>query len=152
MRRRKPNRIKGFDYKFGSFFITICAQKKFELFGEIKSGKMKLSEIGEIVERKISQIEIVYENVFVGCYVVMPNHVHMILSLVYTDAECSNPNVSQIINQFKRAVSIEATFSPWQKSFHDTVIQDENKYNNIIKYISKNIETWEQDELYIRNC
>jgi len=63
-----------------------------EMFGEVVVGvafcrpqpadvHMKLNDIGKIVENEIMILSHVYQNVFVDKYVVMPNHVHMIICI-----------------------------------------------------------------------
>ena len=154
--KRKPNRLKNFDYsKNGAYFVTICAKSRFELFGTIDVGaafcRPQLSETGELIEAEIKRLSNIYEGVSVDCYIIMPNHVHMIIvihgEIGYRKIGRQNaaPTISQMINQWKRAISIKNGFSPWQKSFHDHIIRNEDEYSRIAKYIENNPATWESD-------
>ena len=75
---RKP----GWDYRnAGAYFITICTHNRVHHFGECKNGKMKLSTIGAIVQGFWFEIPKHAENVRLGEFVVMPNHLHGVLIL-----------------------------------------------------------------------
>lgn len=48
---RRSIRLNGYDYSQPSnYFIMMCAQNRECVFGEIENGKMKLNDIGQIVE------------------------------------------------------------------------------------------------------
>ena len=77
-------------------------------------------------------------------YVIMPNHVHMILSL----NEDSIIPLSQIVGSFKAGVSREIGFSVWQRSFYDHIIRSEADYKRICEYIENNPAKWALDKYY----
>jgi len=115
------------------------------------SNEYEISDAGKIVEDKIRQISERYENVCLNCFVVMPNHVHMILTLKENyGRQVAAPTLSQIIQNLKRAVSMDIKFSPWQKSFHDHIIRDEKSFLEIAEYVRTNPENWESDMFYAR--
>jgi len=133
--------LAGFDYSNSRcYFITVCTHKKFEIFGRIQDGVMQLSDIGQIVADEMPNIQQTYKNVHVFNNVVMPNHVHMIIKV-----GIDSPTISQIMNQWKRAISIKAGYSPWQKSFHDRVIRDRSEFEKIATYVENNIANWDND-------
>ena len=91
-----------------------------------------------------------YEKVLIDKFVVMPNHIHMIL--IIGDGE-NNPNLNHIIGQYKSGVSrIIHEFAPdkkiWQRSYHDHVIRDQKGYEKIWMYIENNPLKWEEDCFY----
>ena len=141
---RKPTRIPNFDYSQSHYyFITICTHEKKCLLGSPRY----LNHLGQIVEKHIQNIPSFYQNVFIDKYVVMPNHVHMIL--VLNNGE-NNPSVPLIIGQFKRGVTKEIrTFHPcklvWQRSFHDHIIRNQMGYEKIWTYINNNPLKWDED-------
>ena len=191
---RKPNRLKVRDYsERGAYFITICTKKHEKIFGKIVPSSpstesthtddvgaacsrpqiyhpqpyhMELSQIGQIVENEIKTLSATYKNTRVSKYIVMPNHVHMIivikgdaggggrlqaaptLSIEGDLVGKGGPTVSRMVKQWKRAVSVRVGFSPWQKSFHDHVIRDLDDYYFIEKYIENNPVTWGDDCFY----
>jgi len=152
--KRKQNRLKDFDYnQTGAYFITICAKNHAELFGNVIADevpKVELSPIGKIVESEITKLSSTYSNVGVDHNIIMPNHIHMIIVIREDNSHnTAAPVISQMINQWKRAVSIKAGCSPWQKSFHDHVIRNEADYRRIAEYIANNPATWENDCHYV---
>ena len=86
---RKRIRLLGYDYSTeGYYFITICTKNRLEILGKIDeicrggnlpSANMKLSEEGKLVEKYIKEISNIYNNANIDEYVIMPNHIHMIL-------------------------------------------------------------------------
>jgi len=147
-KRRSP-RIPNYDYSLPNYyFITICTHEKKCIFGF--PGEQ--TRIGKIVEKHIRKIPEYYDTVSVDKYVVMPNHIHMILVL---KGDESNPNVPLIIAQFKRGVtkeihSMEPNMAVWQRSFHDHIIRNQTGYEKIWTYIENNPQKWEEDCFYCR--
>ena len=92
--KRKSPRLKEYDYSApGAYFVTVCTHGKAHILGEIHDGKMYLSSMGEIAENEIKNIGLHYNNVSVDKYVVMPNHIHMIIVI-------SEQSVVEGINPF----------------------------------------------------
>lgn len=96
LRARKNIRLQRYDYsQNGAYFITICTKDKHNLLWknenpivganivrpssvtEIKP--LKLSATGTIVDTAINNIPVIYENMKIDKYTIMPNHIHMIL-------------------------------------------------------------------------
>ena len=104
-----------------------------------------------IVDETIFNISKYYHTVFVDKYIIMPNHIHMILFLYQNEAEHnkSAPAISLVVNQMKGYITKKAVFPLWQKSFHDHIIRNEEKYKEIWKYIDNNPLKWELDKYYV---
>jgi putative transposase len=82
--RIKSARLQGHDYSLdGLYFITICTKDKEHFFGEIENGKMILNDIGKIIQEEWLQTPIMRPNVFLDEWVIMPNHLHGILEILY---------------------------------------------------------------------
>lgn len=78
----KSNRLENYDYSENWwYFITICTKDRQEYFGEIIDGEMVLNDIGEEIDLEIKNIPIFRKNVILDEYVIMPNHIHIILFL-----------------------------------------------------------------------
>ncbi len=78
--RIESNRLRGWDYGWNApYFITICTQNREYYFGDIKDGKMKLSEIGKMAEKYWDEIPEHFPFVKLDAFVVMPNHIHGII-------------------------------------------------------------------------
>ena len=154
--KRKPNRLRDYDYSTpGAYFITICAKDRKQLLGKIVGDdahivpKNYLSNYGLICDKYINSINVKYENVTVDKYVIMPNHIHLIIFLNGTMwASSPTNNIESIIRSFKTMVTKEIGISIWQRSYHDHVIRDENDYKKIWEYIDNNVTQWEMDCFY----
>ena len=143
--QRKRNRLEYFNYSSEEFyFITICVRDRLPLLGKIENSNIELTREGIAVEQHIKEISKIYDNVVLDEYVIMPNHIHIILNIT---AE-RDKTISTIIGQFKRIVSKEVKYSIWQKSFHEHIIRNEKQYYFIKEYIRNNIINWENDLYY----
>ena len=67
------------DYNGGAYFVTICTQNREHFFGEIENGTMVLSEIGKYANQNISEIPQHNPYAEILLWVVMPDHIHMIV-------------------------------------------------------------------------
>lgn len=82
--RIESARLQNWDYGSNAkYFITICTKNRECFFGKIRNGEMFLNDLGKIVE---SEWEKTFElrpdmNLFMGEYVVMPNHFHGIIGI-----------------------------------------------------------------------
>ena len=182
---RKNNRLKGYDYsQEGRYFITICVKDRRQMLGSIDSSEVvgahtvppnnvRLSDIGTVVDAAINSIGDAYEDVEVSKYVVMPNHIHIIIALNANNGETVNvsdngggsgsgstlcsptsntaPSISRIVKQYKEHVTKQIGFSLWQKSFYDHIIRDESEYQAICQYIDSNPENWENDRFFVKD-
>ena len=82
-RYRVPsNRLRGWNYaRNGHYFITIVTYGREHRFGEIVDGQMVLNEIGKIVYDEFFKSFEIREELFLGEFVLMPNHLHAIVIL-----------------------------------------------------------------------
>ncbi|MBQ8958377.1 MAG: hypothetical protein IJ057_07770 [Bacteroidales bacterium] len=72
------------DYNGGTYYVTICTHKHVEYFGRITMGengepKMNLSKIGKIADECVVKMETLHDDISVPLWVVMPNHIHLIV-------------------------------------------------------------------------
>ena len=75
-------RLPGWDYGWnGSYFITICTKDRECFFGEIVNGEMNLSKTGVIADLMWYEIKNHAKDVELDEFIVMPNHVHGIITL-----------------------------------------------------------------------
>ena len=143
---RKSIRLKHYDYsKKDRYFITICIKDKMKILGKIKEERyIELTQIGENVEKNIKEIEEIYSNIKIEEYVIMPNHIHMILRIIYKNGI----SISRIVKHYKTNITKEIGHSIWQKSFYEHVIRDEKDYLRIKEYIQNNIINWKKDKYF----
>ena len=136
---RKRMRLRDFDYSSeGAYFLTLCLQKKLSLFEN--------HQAKEMVEKWIVEIENKYENVTVDCYVVMEDHVHLILFIT----EGNQISLSEIMKWFKTMTTNEyirgvrdGVYEPfekklWQRSFYDHIIRNDEDLNEKREYVMNN--------------
>jgi REP element-mobilizing transposase RayT len=152
---RKPIRLKAYDYaQNGAYFVTICTQERKNFLWDVGAttgrpqGEFVLSRIGIIAERLIHRISEFYPRVTVEKYVVMPNHVHMIIVISNPGMggrPVDAPTVPHIIQQYKGAVTKETGFPVWQKSFYDHIIRSEQEYAEVWQYIDTNPLKMQED-------
>lgn len=142
---RKNPRLKNYDYtQNGYYFITICTKEKVHYFGKIADEIMQYSDIGKIAIDCIEKINDIYKSIKLEKYVVMPNHIHMIL---VTQKE-TPISVSRVIKQYKEQITKQINESIWQKSYYDHIIRSEEDYLKIWKYIDENMLKWDLDKYY----
>ncbi len=144
--KRKPNRLPCYDYRLpGYYFITVCTQDKEKILWDAGTDEMKLSEIGMVVDQCIRDIPVHYPYALLDKYVVMPNHVHIILQML---PSTDKKSVTEIIGHMKQAVSTVLGKSIWQKGFYDHIIRNEPEYQKIWAYIDYNPVKWAEDCYY----
>ncbi len=163
------------NYDEGDYFITLCTKDKMHFFGEIDSDGMHLSRIGTHVEKLLKSAHVFCDYVEVPLYVVMPNHVHLIVRICkeFSSSEVETgiiqrvpnpalranptcqrhvPTLSKYINSFKGAVTKYAkscnTDFAWQGRYHDHFIRGVKDGNNIWEYILNNVARWQEDCFY----
>ncbi len=147
---RKVIRLQNYDYsRVNYYFLTLCSYEKACIFGSIEQD----SRIGAIARKGLMEIPDHYQGVRVDHFVVMPNHIHMIL--VLEEDNIQYPNISQIISWYKAGVSREVRkvipdMKVWQRSFYDHVIRDQQDYENIWNYIENNPLKWKDDRFYFQ--
>jgi len=160
--KRKSNRLNFFDYSSsGAYFITVCTENRRGILSKIVGVdvpgdpiNMELLPYGIIAHKFIKQMNEFYENVSVDQYVIMPNHIHILLRVFENGSpRTSTPTrqtstVSHFISTFKRFCNKECGGNIWQRSFHDHIIRDKNDYEIISEYIYENPIKWKDDCFY----
>ena len=158
MLNRKSPRLPYFDYASARiYFVTINCQENQYFFGEIFSDQdtkqIVLSKIGEIAVEKINELSSHHAGVEVLDFVVMPNHIHMLISLQKQE---KTSTLSAIIGSYKSGVSrLTRQAFPglelWQGSFFDHVIRDEKDLLTHYEYIRMNVDRWQKDKYFIKS-
>ncbi len=97
----------------------------------------------------------IYENLKVTDYVIMPNHIHLII-WINNDGRSrapaptrGNSTIPRYISALKRFCNKEYGENIWQRSYYDHIIRDEADYIEKRNYISTNPAQWSEDEYYI---
>lgn len=161
---RKSIRLKNYDYtQEGAFFITLVCQNRVKRFGKLVNGEMILNSFGEIAVREWINTVNIRSNVSLGEFVIMPDHVHMILHIdqrsellqdqpEHPEAKlyCPAHSLGAIIRGYKGAVTkkIREILDPngeyrikekiWQRDYYDKIIRNQREYDTYTRYIREN--------------
>ena len=105
---------------------------------------VKLTNVGRIAEKYILRIPDVYPYVLLENYVIMPDHVHILLTITQTDEKAQNKRigVDTVIRSTKTLITKELGFSVWQKDFYDVIADSERLFLLCDKYIDDNPAAW----------
>lgn len=156
-KNRRHLRLNNYDYSNnGAYFITVCTQGRRNILSRIIVGEgfhplpiVELTKIGIEIENTINFINDNYRNVFIEKYVIMPNHIHLILYLGYENlGGHGNPPLQKIVGQLKSFTTKKYGKILWQRSYYDHIIRNENEYAEIWSYIDSNPSKWLEDEYF----
>ena len=157
--KRKENHLKDYDYSSaGAYFVTICTQGKrcvlSDIVGEgLAPPVVKLTSYGKIADEQVRQIEGRYPTVQVDRYVIMPNHIHMLLSIRNEAGGASpSPTLMDVVRVFKSQTTRQCGCGEklFQRSFYDHVVRNEDDYQGIWNYIDGNPFRWREDRFYLK--
>lgn len=102
----------------------------------------------------------VFPGVVLDAFVVMPNHIHAVLTLGTETVEC-NPTLGDVMKWFKTLTTVEYAKDVttqgwprfhdrlWQHRSYDHIIRDDADRGRIRAYIEENPWKWGRDDLYI---
>jgi REP element-mobilizing transposase RayT len=156
-------RLQAFDYSQpGRYFLTVCTQNKEALFGEVIGHGVRLSAVGQIVDRCWLAIPAHFPQAEPITHVVMPDHLHAIIGLRHEGGKTvrASPekqprdfavpvtgSIATIVGVFKAAVSRHmseagarrgGSGSIWQRGYYEHVIRNEQEFRNACEYIRMN--------------
>jgi REP element-mobilizing transposase RayT len=152
-------RLSDYDYSgSGVYFITICADERRCLFGDVVAETVRLSTLGRIVETEWLRSSEIRREVELDSYVVMPNHVHGIVAIdqsVHIDAlepRSRHRSLGSFVNAFKATTTRrvnELRSAPgtavWQRNYYEHIVRSEEELNRIREYIAINPAKWAAD-------
>ena len=158
---RKKMRLQGYDYSNeGYYFVTICVIDRQEKLGRIIGDGVldvphcELTAFGKLIDSRIKSMNDIYNDIKTDKYVIMPNHVHLIICISNENGSSRTPTptnakIPRFISTLKRYTNKDCGFSVWQRSFHDQIIRDEDEYLRIWQYIDENPINWKDDEYHV---
>ena len=139
------------------FFAKLCWKP---ILSEITVGagvpdcpQIRLLKHGEISDRYIRQLNDFYQHISVDKYVIMPDHIHILITVrdgqsrtpVPTrDNKVDNANsvIASFVGTFKRFCNKEYGENIWQSRYYDHVIRNEQDYRDTWEYIENNPLSW----------
>jgi len=128
------------------------------MLGEIVGGAVlcvphiELSRIGECVNLYLKQTNNILQGVTIEKYVIMPNHVYLLIVLNNGTQRTASPTkaiIPRIIHGMKSFTTKQIGFSFWQRSYHDHIIRDKEEYKKISEYIDTNPAKWYDDIYFV---
>ncbi|HZY30641.1 MAG TPA: transposase [Candidatus Methylomirabilis sp.] len=156
--------------------MTICTRNRECLLGDVMKGKMRLNELGRVVQTVWDGLSDRFPTIELDAFVVMPHHVHgslvvgaalappkrrkvgAALALPVGGAASSAPTrfasttLGTVVRAFKSisAIGVNRLLSrsgqpPWQRSYYEHVIRDEESLKRLREYIATNPLRWQLD-------
>ena len=134
----KKIRVGEYDYsQCGAYFVTICAQNRRPILSYI------VGDDAHIVPKRYGQIAEKYlkNTAEIEKYVIMPDHIPMLIRLEEQGAEKRSPQASRIasiVRSIKTLTTKEIGEPIFQRSYYDHVVRnqrDYNEYGNILRII-----------------
>lgn len=157
---RKPTRLPEYSYSNGgSYFLTICTQNREKLFSRIVPGaqgdypyngdgrylRVELTPAGQMIEKQLKKARR-NKLVRVENYIIMPDHLHIIVSVSQeTIQEKGLPSTERIpcfVSMFKRNCNRELGRNVFQRGYHDHVIRGIADCEALDRYILYNPANW----------
>ena len=140
--QRKKIRVGEYDYsQCGAYFVTICTRNRRPILSNI------VGDDAHIVPKRYGQIAEKYlkNAAEIEKYIIMPDHIHMLIRLEEQGAEKRSPQASRIasiVRSIKTLTTKEIGEPIFQRSYYDHVIRNQRDYNEIWEYIEKNPRKW----------
>ena len=158
--------LQEYDYNTpGAYFITFCTHNRSNILAHIvgaiqESPESRLTTSGMIVDSVIRSVPERF-HVTIDQYVIMPNHVHLIVMLSASDALWAiresplqgRSILSKVVGYIKMNASRAfrrqyGDVAVWQRGYHDHVIRNRDDYEMIARYIQENPLRWKLDQFY----
>jgi putative transposase len=155
--RKRPARLSNWDYGAnGQYFVTICADQRHPYFGQIEESGLVPSKLGEYAIRCWGSIPEHYPFVQLDEFILMPDHLHGILSFGKKNRSewkanqfgPQHQNLATVVRGFKMAVTSFAQANAiefkWQSRYFDRVIRNDYELDRVREYIRENPVKWVQ--------
>lgn len=154
--RRPQLRNSRINYRFGRFFVTFQVfQNKSEL-GAIVGEECVLNALGEAVKKLIETLHDFNPEVHVDSFVVMPNHVHIVLKI---DDRPTNDehHLGKIMRKLKSLAAREYRLLKergqardigthlWQENYWEKIVTSNEQLEAIRRYVEENPKRWSID-------
>ena len=160
---RRSLRLRAFDYsRAGAYFVTVTADDRLSLFGEVVDTEMIPNANGQIVKQVWHDLTNHYSHVLLDEFGVMPDHIHAILWLSGAGRAGLKPAPTNVVRPrqpLSEVVRALKTFSArrinelrgtpgtpvWQRNYYERVVRDDRELNAIREYIQTNPLRWPLD-------
>ncbi|WP_317930125.1 transposase [Halioxenophilus sp. WMMB6] len=147
----------------GAYFITLCADQRRCLFGEVVNGEMALGHWGRVVAEQWLLSEQMRAEISLDYWVIMPNHFHGIVHIENGEASEGTArtrlqarSLGALVAGFKAAVTRQINqlggtsgVKVWQRNYWERVVRDEQELTALREYIQNNPARWQLDKLFV---
>ncbi|MBI4992743.1 MAG: transposase [Candidatus Magasanikbacteria bacterium] len=111
-------RLPGYDYgQPGFYFVTICAELRVCYFGDVLDGEMVLNDAGKIVLNELLKTPQIRPNVTLDEFVVMPNHLHIII--IINEIRSTTSVAAGLVAESESVVETHCNASLHERPRHD---------------------------------
>jgi REP element-mobilizing transposase RayT len=145
--------LRGYDYSQpGFYFVTIITQDRRGLFGTIVNAEMRPNDAGRMVADVWTAMPAHYPGVGLDTFVLMPNHVHGIVTL--DSSRERTLSLPDVVHRFKTMTTtryvdgVRTSDWPgfrahlWKRSYYEHVIRNDQALDRIRSYIAGNPQRW----------
>lgn len=158
-RSHKNIRMQNWDYSQSAvYMVTVCVKDRAHRFGSItEMDEVDLNSAGKMIHQEILAFSHRYHEVEVDHFVVMPNHVHVLLGMNLSTASSGTVVLSDVVGGFKSRTTnryikgVKMGLLPafdqklWQEGYYETVMRDERITDERRNYIVNNPANWRDD-------
>ncbi len=147
---RKYHHLKHYDYSQpGFYFVTICAKVRNQnIFSSLLpvgaadpgGPRLQLTPLGQIVDQLIQGIDCAYPDVHVDQYIIMPDHVHLLIQLTGDGppGSAAPTSLPQVINALKGFTTRTWGKPVWQDDYYDHILRNPQDLSETRSYIVQN--------------
>lgn len=147
--QRRSVRLAGYDYgQAGWYFVTIMTHDRAPLFGHITpEARLVPTPLGEAICQSWQDLTTRYDHLHADCWVLMPNHVHLLLGLLPTTDRMPAKSLGQLVGAFKATCTRSGRpwLPPgrlWQRNYHEHIIRTALDLENHRQYVRHNPQRW----------
>ncbi|MGN1306321.1 MAG: transposase [Faecousia sp.] len=157
----KRNRLEGYDYgSEGVYFLTLCTEGRRNLLsrivarGILDAPETELTSYGKVLKEAIDYLNQARENICVEEYVIMPNHLHILVRITKACKGASgmpratDAVIPRFVSFLKRYTNRTSGKQLWQTSYYDHIIRSEADFWKHLRYIEENPAKWLEDQYY----
>ena len=126
--------------------------------GILDAPDVQLSKYGMYIREAIAFLAEKHPELLIHHWVIMPNHVHILLSIRCDPAASggasgmprpTNALIPKLVSSLKRFTNRKAGVDLWQNGYYDHIIRDERDFLIRWQYIDNNPAAWLDDDYYV---
>ncbi len=133
----------------GHYFITVCTTRRRPIFGWLESDGVHLSKPGAVALAAWHDLLNHHEAIQLDEFVVMPDHVHGIVTLTNASqgVVARRPSLGAVVGGFKSCAARQINrlrgtsgAAVWQRGYYDRIIPNQRALGYVRRYIAMNPE------------